>query len=135
MPEKALKLEIVTPESQAVSQEVEVVVVPGGEGEFSVLPGHTPFMTTVRPGRLVYESNGRREALAVGWGYAEVGPLRVLILTEMARKPSDIDRDAVRKEYETLNQRLKTDMTPEEREAVSRQLERVKAQLKVLEAA
>jgi F-type H+-transporting ATPase subunit epsilon len=135
MAEKALKLEIVTPESQAVSQEVEVVIVPGGEGEFSVLPGHTPFLTTVRPGRLVYESGGRRETLAVGWGYAEVGPFRVLILTEMARKSSEIDRDTVRGEYEALYQRLKADISPEEKEAVSRQLERVKAQLKVLEAA
>jgi F-type H+-transporting ATPase subunit epsilon len=135
MAEKALKLEIVTPKSQVVSQEVEIVTVPGGEGEFGVLPGHTPFLTTVRPGRLVYEAGGKRETLAVGWGYAEVGPSRVLILTEMARRPSEIDRDTVRREYDDLSQRLKGDVSPEEREAISRQMERVKAQLKALEAA
>jgi len=135
MAEKALRLEIVTPKSQVVSQDVDMVTVPGGEGEFGVLPGHTPFLTTVRPGRLVYESAGKREVLAVGWGYAEVCPSRVIFLTEMARRPSEIDREAVREEYENLSQRLKGDVSAEEREAISRQMERVKAQLKVLETA
>ncbi len=135
MAERPLKLDIVTPERLAVSQEVEMVTVPGGKGEFGVLPGHTPFLTTVKPGRLVYEAGGKRDSLAIGWGYAEVGPYRVLILTEMAKRPSEIDRDAVRREYEELSQRLVGEVPLEEREAISRQLERVKAQLKVLEAA
>jgi len=135
MAEKALKLEIVTPQRLALSQEVAVVTVPGGEGEFGVLPGHTPFLTTVRPGRLIYEAGGKREAMAIGWGYAEVGPSKVLILTEMAKRPGEIDRDEVRREYEELSQRLHGEITPEEREALSRGLERIKAQLKVLESA
>ncbi len=132
MADRALKLEIATPQRLALSQEVSLVTVPGGEGEFGVLPGHTPFLTTVRPGRLEYEAGGKREVLAVGWGYAEVGPDKVLILTEMALKPGEIDRDQVRKEYEELTQKLQGDVTPEEREALTKSLERVKAQLKVL---
>ncbi len=135
MAEKALKLEIATPQKLAVSQEVSLVTVPGGEGEFGVLPGHTPFLTTVRPGRLEYEANGKREVLAVGWGYAEVGPDKVLILTEMAKTPGEINRDEVRREYEDLTQRLQGGISPEEREALAKSLERVKAQLKVLELA
>ncbi len=135
MAERALKLEIATPQRLVLSQEVSLVTVPGGEGEFGVLPGHTPFLTTVRPGRLEYEAQGKREVLAVGWGYAEVGPHKVLILTEMAKRPGEINRDEVRREFEDINRHLAGEITPEEREAFTKRLERVKAQLKVLESA
>lgn len=136
MAEKSLKLEIVTPESLALSEDVDIVTVPGGLGEFGVLPGHTPFLTTVKPGKLTFESSGRRGVMAIGWGYAEVRPYKVLILTEMAKRPAEIARDQVRDEYEELVSRLRQpELTPEEREAILKHFERIKAQLKVLEVA
>jgi len=133
--ERSLKLEIVTPEALAISQDVDIVTVPGGLGEFGVLPGHTPFLTTVKPGKLTFESHGKRSVLAIGWGYVEVRPYKVLILTEMAKKPEEIDRDRVREEYEELTSKLsQPGLSPEQREAVLKHLERVKAQIKVLEA-
>jgi F-type H+-transporting ATPase subunit epsilon len=85
-------LEIVAPSRQVVrSEHVDEVVAPGSEGEFGVLPGHTPFLTTLKIGMLSYREGTTWHRLAVDWGYAEVGPDRVVILAEGADRASDID--------------------------------------------
>ncbi len=132
MADQGLQLEIATPKELAVSQEVSAVIVPGAEGEFGVLPNHTPFLTPIRPGRLAYDSGGGREELAVGWGYAEVRPNKVLILTEFAEKRSDIDAEKVKAEISELSSKLQdADLSTEETEAIRKQLERLKARLKL----
>jgi F-type H+-transporting ATPase subunit epsilon len=70
---------------------VDEVIAPGSEGEFGVLPGHTPFLTTLKVGMLSYREGSEWHRLAVDWGYAEVGPNRVIILAEGADRASDID--------------------------------------------
>jgi F-type H+-transporting ATPase subunit epsilon len=85
-------LEIVAPSRQVVrSERVDEVIAPGSEGEFGVLPGHTPFLTTLKVGMLSYREGTEWHHLAVEWGYAEVGPDRVVILAEGADRASEID--------------------------------------------
>ncbi len=85
-------LEIVAPSRQVVrSERVDEVIAPGSEGEFGVLPGHTPFLTTLKVGMLSYREGNEWHHLAVDWGYAEVGPNRVVILAEGADRAADID--------------------------------------------
>ncbi len=85
-------LEIVAPSRQVVrSERVDEVIAPGSEGEFGVLPGHTPFLTTLKVGMLSYREGNEWHHLAVDWGYAEVGPDRVIILAEGADRASEID--------------------------------------------
>lgn len=85
-------LEIVAPSRQVVrSERVDEVIAPGSEGEFGVLPGHTPFLTTLKVGMLSYREGSDWHHLAVDWGYAEVAADRVTILAEGADRASEID--------------------------------------------
>jgi F-type H+-transporting ATPase subunit epsilon len=86
-----LMLEIVTPERRLVRQEVDEVVCPGIEGEFGVLPGHTPFLTALKIGELSYRVGNERHYIAITWGYAEVDGSRVEILADMAETAEEID--------------------------------------------
>lgn len=81
-----LHFELVTPEKLVLSDEVHMVVVPGSEGEFGVMAGHAPFMTTLRDGDLkVYRSaTGEPETITVSGGFAEVGEKGLTILAESA---------------------------------------------------
>jgi F-type H+-transporting ATPase subunit epsilon len=86
-----LLLEIVTPERRVVREEVDEVVCPGIEGEFGVLPGHTPFLTALKIGELNYRVGDQRKYIAITWGYAEVDADRVEILADMAETAEEID--------------------------------------------
>lgn len=100
-------LEIVTPKGRGVREEVEEVVVPGLKGEFGVLPGHAFMMASLKMGSLTYRKGGREHSLFVSGGYAEVGPERVIILSEEAIKPEEIDLAAVDKGKRDVEERLK----------------------------
>ncbi len=88
-----LKLSIVTPRGTVVEDSVDDVVAPGTEGEFGVLPGHTPFLAAIQEGVVRYHSGGRPSYLAVSAGFAEVGGDHVVLLARTAEKVEDIDRD------------------------------------------
>ena len=81
-----LRFELVTPERQVMSADVHMVVVPGSEGEFGVMAGHAPFMTTLRDGELaVYRTAAAQpERIPVSGGFAEVGENGLTVLTESA---------------------------------------------------
>jgi F-type H+-transporting ATPase subunit epsilon len=89
--EGKILLDIVTPERSVITEEVNEVTAPGEEGEFGVLPGHTPFITTLKIGEIRYRKNGNPSYLAVNWGFAEVTANRVYILVETAEKAEQID--------------------------------------------
>lgn len=91
-----LHLEIVTPEKVLVSREVDMVVAPGTEGEFGVLPGHIPFLSGLVPGELRYTSGAEKDSLVVTAGFSEVSDNRVSILVDAAEKALDIDLDRAR---------------------------------------
>ncbi|MGE4543603.1 MAG: F0F1 ATP synthase subunit epsilon [Pedobacter sp.] len=86
-----LKLEIVTPASQVLSEEVDEITAPGSNGQFGVLPGHTPLLTTLEVGEFSYRKGSDVYYLAVNWGYVEVADDRVLVLVETAESQDHID--------------------------------------------
>jgi F-type H+-transporting ATPase subunit epsilon len=89
---KELFLEVVTPQNAIVSEEVQIVVAPGSEGEFGALKGHTTFLTSLKVGTLRYKDvNGKERYLFINGGFAEVLPDKVTILAESAERRQDID--------------------------------------------
>ena len=101
-----LFLEVVTPDQVVVSEEADMVVAPGTEGEFGVLPGHVLFLSGIVPGELRYTSGSKKEALAVTTGFAEVSNDKVSILVDAAERASDIDIERARRAIERARQRL-----------------------------
>jgi F-type H+-transporting ATPase subunit epsilon len=89
-----LKLEIVTPEEKAYSDDVDMVVIPGVEGELGVLPMHVPLMTQLLAGPLRILKDGKQSELVIGNGFAEVTQTNVSILTDMAIEEQAIDEAA-----------------------------------------
>jgi F-type H+-transporting ATPase subunit epsilon len=86
-----LTLEVVTPEGLLLREEVDDVVAPGELGYFGVLPGHTPFLTTLGAGEISYGVGGGRQRLTCFWGFCEVLPDRVSILAEVGERAEQID--------------------------------------------
>ena len=127
-----LKLEIVTPESVIYSEEVEMVTLPGSEGETGIYPNHVPLMTKVQAGELVVKRSGAEEILAVGEGFAEITGDHVAILTDNAIDSADIDEAAAEEAKDKAEQRLAEggDMTEEEAKALNQAILYSAAQLK-----
>ena len=86
-----LTLKIVTPD-QSASYEVDEVVMPGVEGEFGVLPGHTPFFTALKTGMMWYRQGNEKKTLAVSIGFVEVLPDSVSVLAQVAERAEDLDQ-------------------------------------------
>src|ERR671933_2676616 len=86
-----LRLEIVTPERTAYSEDVDMVTLPGSEGELGVFPKHVPLLTTLKPGELRVLKDGRETFLAVGEGFVEIKADAVSVLTDTALEASQID--------------------------------------------
>jgi F-type H+-transporting ATPase subunit epsilon len=100
-------LEIVTPERLVLSTEVDEVSAPGALGYFGVLPGHTPFITTLGLGELGYRIGNQWEYLAITWGYAEVLPNQVTILTQTAEMAEEIDIERAERAKRRAEERLR----------------------------
>jgi F-type H+-transporting ATPase subunit epsilon len=100
-------LEVVTPERQVLSTEVDEVSAPGALGYFGVLPGHTPFITTLGVGELRYRSGNQWEYLSITWGYAEVLPNKVTVLTETAEMAEEIDIERAERAKRRAEERLR----------------------------
>ena len=105
--------DLVTPARLLTSEEAEMVVVPGGDGDFGILPGHAPLLSTVRPGVLdIYENDAIRDQVFVAGGFAEVADGCLTVLAEEAMAVADIDRGAAEARLETARQAV--DDTAEE---------------------
>ncbi|MDI6727388.1 MAG: F0F1 ATP synthase subunit epsilon [Thermodesulfovibrionales bacterium] len=89
--ENKLRLDIVTPHGLVLSEDVDEVTAAGTEGEFGVLPGHVPFITTLKVGMLILRKDNKTEYVFVNSGYAEVSPDKVVILADSAERAEDID--------------------------------------------
>jgi F-type H+-transporting ATPase subunit epsilon len=88
---KELLLEIVTPERALVRETVDEVEIPGADGHFGVLPGHTPLLASLQVGQLWYRRGQEKHFLSIAFGFAEVLPDRVTILAQLAEKAEEID--------------------------------------------
>lgn len=126
-----LKLEIVTPEAVAYSEDVEMVVLPGAEGELGIYPMHVPLMTQIVPGEITVRKGGQEVDLAVGEGFAEITPHRVSILTDMAIRTENIDEAAVEEARRRAEARRSEKLSGEEAARVESAVARATAQLKV----
>jgi len=94
-----LFLEVVTPAKVLTSQEVDMVIAPGAEGEFGVLPGHINFLSGIVSGELRYDDGGKKAHLFVSSGFAEVSADKVSILVDSAEKAGDIDINRAQKPW------------------------------------
>jgi F-type H+-transporting ATPase subunit epsilon len=113
MAEKELLLEVVTPDRLVLSTEADVVVCPGVEGQFGVLPGHIPFLSALEIGEMYYRKGGQIEYLAVSGGFAEVTGEKVTIVAESAEKGREIDLERAKRAQERAEKRLATAKTVE----------------------
>jgi len=126
-----LKLEIVTPEKEIFSDEVDTCVLPGIDGEMGILPSHAPLVTIITPGELSYTKGGQTVFLAVGDGFIEVGSEGVAVMTDMALGDELIDEEAVEKALQSARDALELKTTDEEIAAVQASIQKSLAQLHV----
>jgi F-type H+-transporting ATPase subunit epsilon len=126
-----LKLEIVTPEGVTYSEDVDMVTLPGLEGEMGIFPNHVPLMTQVVAGEVAARRGGRDEWLAVGEGFVEITGTRVAILTDMAIRAENIDEAKAEEARKRAEARLAEQIDGEESALVSAALAHSLAQLKV----
>ena len=103
-----LHLELVTPYRRILSEQVDEVVAPGTVGEFGLLPGHTPMLTTLDIGDLSYKQDGKSFHVAVNWGYVEVEEDTVTVLVETAEVADQIDLERAKAALERAEEALKT---------------------------
>ena len=127
-----LKLEIVTPETTIYSQDVEMVTLPGSEGEAGIYPNHVPLMTRVQAGEIIVNRGGTEEVVAIGEGFAEITGDHIAILTDNAANSDDIDEAAAEEAKAKAEQRLEEggDISEEEAKALTQATLYSQAQIK-----
>jgi F-type H+-transporting ATPase subunit epsilon len=130
-----LFLEVVTPARVVVSRDVDMVVAPGSEGEFGVLPGHVTFLTGIVPGKLKYDAGSETESLAVTTGFAEVSGNKVSVLVDAAERAGEIDPDRAKRAMERARERLSMDRSLKDIDFMRAEsaLKRAVARLKVVQ--
>ena len=126
----SIRLDIVTAERLVYSEDVDVVVAPGIDGELAILPRHAPLMTVLQPGELRVRQGGEEFSLAVTGGFLEVRPDRVTVLADAAERAEEIDieraEEAKRRAEEQLSKSItETDLARAEA-ALRRSLIRIK---------
>jgi F-type H+-transporting ATPase subunit epsilon len=129
-----VQFELVTPERLVLSTEVEMVVVPGAEGNFGVLPGHAPLISTIRPGMIdIYETRPTiSDRIFVVSGIAEVTPERCTVLAEEAMTPGSLDRAATEAELQVIEGNLSS-LREQVSRATGSDRDRLAAELRGLE--
>ena len=128
-------LEVVTPEKLLLSQPVDMVIAPGTEGEFGVLPGHCHFLSTLRIGELRYQTEDVWHYMSVLWGFVEVTPTKVTVMAEVAEKAEDIDVERAQAAVEKAEQRLQVGGLPSELKEAEISLEKARLRKKIAERA
>ena len=128
-------LEVVTPERLLLSQPVDMVIAPGTEGEFGVLPGHCHFLSTLRIGELRYQIQDTWHFMSVLWGFAEVTPTKVTVMAEVAEKAEHIDVNRAQAAVEKAEQQLQMGGLPSEVRDAQISLEKARLRKKIAERA
>lgn len=126
-----LKLEIVTPEARVFSDHVEMVTLPGIEGELGVYPNHVPLMTQLVAGEIVARKDGKDLFLAVGDGFVQITGDHVAVMTDMAIQAENIDEAQAEEARRRAEARLSQKLDEEEAARVNAALAQSLAQLKV----
>lgn len=126
-----IKLEIVTPEAIIYSDEVDMVTLPGIEGEMGIYPMHVPLMTQIVPGELKILKSGEETLMAVGEGFVEITNDKVSVLTDMAIQAKDIDEAQAEEARRRAEARLKEKISDEEAAAMQAAITRSIVQIQV----
>jgi F-type H+-transporting ATPase subunit epsilon len=126
-----LRLEIVTPEDRIYSEEVDMVTLPGQEGQMGVFPKHVPLMTQVSAGEIVAKRGAEEQYLAVGEGFVQIMPDKVSVLTDMAITEENIDEAKAEEARKRAEDRLQEKLSDEEMATVKAALAHSLAQLHV----
>jgi F-type H+-transporting ATPase subunit epsilon len=126
-----IRLEVVTPDATVYSEDVDMVTLPGVEGQMGVQPQHVRLMTQLVPGELIVHKGGRDEFMAVGEGLVEITNERVSIVTNMAIAMDKIDEAAAEEARQRAAARLREKLSSEEVASVNASLARSLAQLNV----
>jgi F-type H+-transporting ATPase subunit epsilon len=130
-----VEFELVSPEQLVISAPVEMVVVPGVEGDFGVLPGHTPVISTVRTGVIsVYENNVVSQRIFVSGGFAEVTGERCTVLADEAVGLEDADRTQAEARVASAREGLADADTDDERASIKMELTIAEALLAAIDA-
>ncbi len=125
-----VQFELVTPARLLLSQEADMVVVPGGEGDFGVLPGHAPMLSTVRPGVVdVYEGDAVIQRVFVAGGFAEVSGERCTVLAEEAMPLADVTAEAAQERIDSARKRIDEAETDTEQAEAERDLKAAEGML------
>lgn len=135
MAENKVAFELVAPERLLAKLEADMVVIPGAEGDFGVLPEHAPLMSLLRPGVIsVYLGDRIDRQLFVDGGFAEVNPQGCTVLAERAQPLDEITAEMARQELRDAEEDLADAKTDHERERVSRLVEIARAKVEAAEA-
>lgn len=110
-----LKLELVTPYKKVLSEEVDEITASGKLGEFGVLPGHAPFLSSLNIGELSYKQDGVIHNMAVNWGYFEVEDDKVTVLVQTAERSDEIDLERAKAAMGRAEEMLKK-LPPEDKQ-------------------
>ena len=130
-----IDFELVSPQRLLLSEAVDMVVVPGAEGDFGVLAEHAPLISTVRPGTItVYQGNAVSARIFVAGGFAEVTAERCTVLAEEAERLDEIDRASVEGQLRDLRVDLGTAQSDEERHAIEARIAVAEAKIEAIEA-
>jgi len=126
----SVRLDIVSAERAVFSEDVDMVIAPGTEGQLGILPHHTPLMTMLEPGELLIKQGGTEFSLAVSGGYLEVRPDRIIVLADTAERVEEIDiaraEEAKRRAEERLSRPIPEADAARAEAALRRSLVRLK---------
>ncbi len=135
MADAAVQFELVSPERLLVSEDVEMVVVPGSEGDFGVLPGHSPMISTVRPGVIhIFAGGTVSSRIFVAGGFAEVTESRCTVLAEEALPVDEIDRASVETDLKEAVEDIGITDNPAEKKAAENRADTARAKLTAIDA-
>ncbi|MGP1256730.1 MAG: F0F1 ATP synthase subunit epsilon [Kiloniellales bacterium] len=138
MAAEQVEFELVSPEKLLLSESVEMVVVPGADGDFGILPRHAPLISSLRTGVIaVYRQNRRdvSERIFVDGGFAEVTPERCTVLAEQAMPVEEIDRSATEQQLKNAREDLSDATSEAERKILERRIARYEGMLQAVGAA
>jgi F-type H+-transporting ATPase subunit epsilon len=124
-----MQFEIVTPEGKTYSGQVEMLVLPGIDGELGIYPNHTPLVTQIVPGEIMVRANGKDVVGLIGGGFVEITPGRVSIMTDMIMRPEEVDELSAEEARRRAEARLKEKLSAEELAATNAALVQSLAQL------
>ncbi|TMF87310.1 MAG: ATP synthase F1 subunit epsilon [Chloroflexi bacterium] len=126
-------LRVVSVEASLFEGDADFVLATGGEGELGILPGHAPLLTTLAPGPLRFDAQGKREEIFVGGGFMEVLPDRVTVLADVAERAEDISVERAEQSRKEIQDRLSAarELTAQEKLDMEAALAMAEARLRV----